>query len=148
MRWEELDENTWHLPAARSKNAKSHSVPLTDDMHRIIGPKSGATGFVFSLTGKHPINNIGRVTSRLKTIMVKEASSQYIADWKPHDLRRTVASEMARLGIYQEVLEKLQNRSGGKLGGLAGVYNRYDYETEKRDALTRWHNSLRDILDD
>ena len=148
MRWEELDENTWHLPAARSKNAKSHSVPLTDDMHRIIGPKSGATGFVFSLTGKHPINNIGRVTSRLKTIMVKEASSQYIADWKPHDLRRTVASEMARLGIYQEVLERLQNRSGGKLGGLAGVYNRYDYEMEKRDALTRWHNSLRDILDD
>ena len=110
MRWGELDEDTWLLPAARSKNAKSHSVPLTDDMRRIIGPKSGATDFVFTLTGKHPINNIGRVTSRLKTIMEKEASGQYIADWKPHDLRRTVASEMADLEFIKR-LERLQNRS-------------------------------------
>ena len=146
MRWEEVDQNTWHLPAARSKNAKSHSVPLTEYMLRIIGPKSNETGFVFSLTGKHPINNIGRVTSRLKTIMEQEASGKYVADWKPHDLRRTVASEMARLGIYQEVLERLQNRSGGKLGGLAGVYNRYDYESEKRDALTKWSSEVQIIV--
>ena len=146
MRWEEVDQNTWHLPAARSKNAKSHSVPLTEYMLRIIGPKSNETGFVFSLTGKHPINNIGRVTSRLKTIMEQQASGKYVADWKPHDLRRTVASEMARLGIYQEVLERLQNRSGGKLGGLAGVYNRYDYESEKRDALTKWSSEVQIIV--
>lgn len=148
MRWEELDQNTWHLPAARSKNAKGHAVPLTEFMRQIIGPNSGTTDFVFSVTGKHPINNIGRMTSRLKAIMEQEASGKYLANWKPHDLRRTVASEMARLGIYQEVLERLQNRSGGKLGGLAGVYNRYDYESEKHDALSKWHNSLRAILDD
>ena len=146
MRWEEVDQNTWQLPAARSKNAKSHSVPLTDYMLQIIGPKSNETGFVFSLSGKHPINNIGRATSRLKTIMEQQASGNYSADWKPHDLRRTVASEMARLGIYQEVLERLQNRSGGKLGGLAGVYNRYDYEAEKRDALTKWSSEVQIIV--
>ena len=78
--------------------------------------------------------------------MENETSENYYADWKPHDLRRTVASEMARLGVYQEVLERLQNRSGGKLGGVAGIYNRYDYESEKLDALQRWHHSLQGIL--
>ena len=146
MRWDELDQNTWHLPAARSKNAKSHTVPLTSFMHEVLGPRSNESDYVFSLTGKHPINNIGRVTSRLKVIMENEASENYYADWKPHDLRRTVASEMARLGVYQEVLERLQNRSGGKLGGVAGIYNRYDYKVEKLDALERWHTSLKEIL--
>ena len=146
MRWDELDQNTWYLPAARSKNAKSHTVPLTSFMHEVLGPRSNESDYVFSLTGKHPINNIGRVTSRLKVIMENETSENYYADWKPHDLRRTVASEMARLGVYQEVLERLQNRSGGKLGGVAGIYNRYDYESEKLDALQRWHHSLQGIL--
>jgi len=54
---------------------------------------------------------------------------------------------MARLGIYQEVIEKIQNRSGGKLGGVAGVYNRYNYAPEKLQAMERWHDELMKIVE-
>jgi integrase len=78
--------------------------------------------------------------------MLEQAGNANIDSWKPHDLRRTVASEMARLGIYQEVIEKIQNRSDGKLSGIAGVYNRYNYAREKLQAMERWHDELMKII--
>ena len=58
-----------------------------------------------------------------------------IPPWRPHDLRRTAATTMARLGIPQEVTEKVLNHSGGKIGGIAAVYNRYDYLDARKAAL-------------
>lgn len=142
MRWDELNSNEWLIPASRSKNGRSHSIPLTEIMINVIGKNTTNSEYVFSITGKRPINNIGRAATRLKGIMQRLAPETFRSDWKPHDLRRTVASEMARLGIYQEVIEKVQNRSGGKLGGIAGVYNRYDYATEKLDALIKWNGAV------
>jgi integrase len=63
-------------------------------------------------------------------------------DWTLHDLRRTAASEMARKEVFVEVIEKLQNRSTGKLSGVAGIYNRYDYAEEKREALELWNQTV------
>ena len=142
MRWDELNAKEWLIPASRSKNGRSHSIPLTEIMINVIGKNTTNSEYVFSITGKRPINNIGRAATRLKGIMQRLAPETFRSDWKPHDLRRTVASEMARLGIYQEVIEKVQNRSGGKLGGIAGVYNRYDYAKEKLDALIKWNGAV------
>ena len=146
MRWRELDGDTWNIPAARSKNARSHTVPLTNQMKEIIGSNQQNGEFVFSINGSHPVNNISRAVARLKQYMLEQAGNANIDSWKPHDLRRTVASEMARLGIYQEVIEKIQNRSDGKLSGIAGVYNRYNYAREKLQAMERWHDELMKII--
>ena len=64
-------------------------------------------------------------------------------EWKPHDLRRTTASGMARCGVFQEVIERVQNRVSGKFAGVAGIYNRYEYEKEKRGALEKWSEALK-----
>ena len=53
---------------------------------------------------------------------------------------------MAKAGVYVEVIEKVQNRSGGKLSGVAGVYNRYDYAQEKREALVLWCQTIERIV--
>ena len=53
---------------------------------------------------------------------------------------------MAKAGIYVEVIEKVQNRSGGKLSGVAGIYNRYDYAKEKREALTLWCQTIERLV--
>ena len=45
---------------------------------------------------------------------------------------------MARCGVFQEVIERVQNRVSGKFAGVAGIYNRYEYEKEKREALKKW----------
>ena len=71
----------------------------------------------------------------------KTCSSSF-EEWKPHDLRRTAASGMARCGVFQEVIERVQNRLSGKFAGVAGIYNRYEYEKEKREALERWADAL------
>jgi integrase len=52
-----------------------------------------------------------------------------------HDLRRTAASSMTRLGIPRLHVEKVLNHS---TADVAEVYDRHDYATEKRTALERW----------
>jgi integrase len=61
-----------------------------------------------------------------------------IAPWRIHDLRRTVASGMARLGIGVAVAEKVMNHVSGTFAGIVGVYQRHDFLAEKRHALNLW----------
>jgi hypothetical protein len=55
-----------------------------------------------------------------------------------HDLRRSLASGMAALGVQLPVVEKILNHVGGSFAGVAGVYQRYDFAKEKRRALELW----------
>ena len=66
--------------------------------------------------------------------------------WRLHDLRRTVASGMARLRIEPWVVEKVLNHATGQLSGVAGVYNRWGYSDEKRDALGAWARHLENLI--
>ena len=70
-----------------------------------------------------------------------------MAGWRLHDLRRTCASGMARLGIAPHVIEKVLNHSSGAISGVAAVYNRYAYTEEKRAALETWARALEAIID-
>jgi hypothetical protein len=61
-----------------------------------------------------------------------------VAPWVVHDLRRTAASGMARLGINLPVIEKVLNHAGGSFAGIVGVYQRHEFADEKRAALQQW----------
>jgi len=61
-----------------------------------------------------------------------------VTDWTLHDIRRSVATGLQKLGVRQEVTEATLNHKGGKISGIAAVYQRHDYASEKRDALARW----------
>ena len=58
--------------------------------------------------------------------------------WRLHDLRRTAASGMARLGVPVHVIEAVLNHRSGQISGVAAVYNRHSYLPEKRRALEAW----------
>ena len=66
-----------------------------------------------------------------------------VTKWVTHDIRRTVATGMQRLGIPFEVIEAVQNRS---LRGVAGVYQRHEWKDEKRDALERWARHVEHLI--
>src|SRR5262249_43986354 len=67
--------------------------------------------------------------------------------WTAHDLRRTVATGMADLGVPPHVIgHVLNHRSVTKAGITNQVYNRYQYEREKREALELWEARLGAIL--
>jgi hypothetical protein len=61
-----------------------------------------------------------------------------IVPWSIHDLRRTVATGLQRLGIRLEVTKAVLNHISGSRGGIAGVYQRHDWAAEKRAALDAW----------
>jgi len=134
LRWNEIDleDRALHVPAARTKNARAHDVPLSAQALAIIAglPRLVGADHVFTVRRK-PLANFSHMKERLD-----EACG--VTDWTLHDLRRTVASGLQRLGVRLEVTDAGLNHSGGSTAGIVGVYQRHDYATEKRDALQRW----------
>jgi integrase len=67
--------------------------------------------------------------------------------WRLHDIRRTGATGMATLGVQPHVIEAVLNHVSGHKAGVAGIYNRAQYSTEKRQALELWSNHLSGLLE-
>jgi integrase len=61
-----------------------------------------------------------------------------IPEWTFHDLRRTAATGMAKLGFPPHVVDKVLNHSTGTIRGVAAVYNRFLYLDERHAALEAW----------
>ena len=145
MCWNELDLETklWTIPAERVKNGERHEVPLSNSVVEILKalPRIKTTkGFVFTTTRDAAVSGFSRAKDRLDAAV--EASLTKGAKppehWTFHDLRRTMASGMARLGIQLPVIEKVLNHSSGSFRGIVGVYQRHSFSEEKRQALDAW----------
>jgi hypothetical protein len=78
------------------------------------------------------------VDARAKAGAHAGTSSALLVPWSVHDLRRTVATGLQRLGVRLEVTEAVLNHISGSRGGIAGVYQRHDWAGEKRAALDAW----------
>ena len=138
MRWSEINakDKVWAIPGKRTKNEKENRVPLCDTALAIIEaqPTIDGSDFVFPSSRtptKKPASGLSRAKRRLD-----DASG--VTGWRYHDLRRTAASGMARAKVPPHVVEKILNHVGGTLGGVAGIYNRFGYDAEKRHALETW----------
>jgi integrase len=138
MRWSEISagERELVIPGARTKNGNENRVPLGNAALSIIDaqPVIDGSDFVFP-SSRQPTINPASGLSRAKRDL--DAASG-VDGWRFHDLRRTAASGMARKGVAPHVVEKILNHTGGTLGGVAGIYNRFGYDAEKRHALEAW----------
>jgi integrase len=156
-KWADIDlaRNVWTLPREQTKSDRLHEVPLSPlalEMLRDI-PRVGGD-FVFSTTGRSPVSGFSKAKARVDNLIldvrrktmtdsgVNPATVTGPLSWRLHDLRRTVASGMARLRIEPWVVEKVLNHASGQLSGVAGVYNRWGYADEKRNALDTWARHL------
>lgn len=158
VRWQELDRQSamWTLPAERSKNGKTHLVPLSRSAVDLLDcvARAGAwprSGYVFTTTGKTAVSGYSRAKKRLDTALhslrteALAASGEAVTampNWRVHDLRRTLATGLQRIGIRFEVTEAILNHVSGARSGVAGVYQRHDWAEEKREALERWDQAL------
>jgi integrase len=143
MEWGELDlENClWTLPRERVKNDRRHEVPLSPQTIAIIQslPRIGDK-YVFSVDGTAPANNFGDNRARLRELLGD------MSPWVIHDLRRTAASGMARLGISLAIIEKVLNHVSGSFAGIVGVYQRHEFAEEKRAALEKWADHVERLV--
>ena len=162
INWSELDRAsaTWTIPADRAKNSVAHIVPLSaivvDELDRLSKIAHGdddtpaekwpKAGFVLTTTGRTPISGITKAKRALDEAIVKARGGEALAGWSIHDLRRTLATGFQRLGIRFEVTEAVLNHVSGAKGGIAGIYQRHDWRTEKRTALDAWSNHVAAII--
>jgi integrase len=133
MEWRELDGHLWKLPRGRVKNDNGHEVPLSAEALAVIAgvPRIHGRELLFSTTGETAISGFSKAKIEIDEIAGVE-------DWTLHDLRRTMASGMARLGVSLPVIEKILNHSSGSFRGVVGVYQRHSFADEKRAALDLW----------
>jgi integrase len=143
MRWDEvgLGAALWTLPGNRTKNGRLLELPLSHQAVSIIkvSPRITGSPFVFSASGVGPINNWS-----FSKGLIDEASG--VSGWVFHDLRRTCASGMAKLGVSLPVIEKVLNHVSGSFAGIVSVYQRHDYASEKRAALQRWADHVTGLV--
>jgi integrase len=159
MRWSEvnLEARTWTIASERSKNDRTHVIPLSDTAMVILEslPRIGRVDFVFSTTGHTAVSGFSRMKATIDGLISERLSEEAEArgdvpdamtDWILHDLRRTLATNLQKLGVRLEVTEAVLNHVSGSRAGVVGVYQRHDWATEKRQALDAWARRLETII--
>lgn len=145
MRWDELEPGgIWNNPAGKRGDDEPVQVPLTSlALEAIEAARAYTDGgpYVFPSSYKkgRPVTraSLGRaITRHWKELELDEV-------FTPHDLRRTLRTRLAELGVDDIVAEKVL---GHQLQGMLRIYNRHDYSVEKRQALEKWEAKLRQIV--
>jgi integrase len=143
--WLEMDRNDermWTIPAEKSKNARSHRVPLSDmalELLAEVKKLSGRSRWLFpSPDGDKPM------TARAVNHAVLRVKDKLGIgdDIRPHDLRRSAASHMTSIGISRFIVARVLNHAEH---GVTAVYDRHSYDREKRQALDAWARRLDEI---
>lgn len=150
MQWCELDnrDKTWIIPGRRTKNGKEHLVHLSplawsiiEDLAAkapVIAEGRFAYPFVFPAT---PTTYISGFSVAKQTIdeTIEEIFGSSLEPWRLHDLRRTGATGLASLGVPPHIVERILNHISAKdVGGLTGIYQRFQYAEERKQALLKW----------
>src|SRR5215211_7398910 len=141
MQWTEINQanRTWSIPAERSKNGRAHIVHLSEQAWAVIDRFPRACAYVFATANRKRAQNI-------KTAKAAVDAASGVTGWRLHDLRRTVVSGMARLGVAPHVADKILNHQTGTISGVAAVYQRHEFMKERKEALDLWARHVSDLL--
>lgn len=142
FKWEWINESdrTITIPPEATKNGRRHTFPYGSLVAEILEDLPRGE-FVFPARGKSSSSFSGYSPS--KVAFDKKCK---VEDWSLHDLRRTFATNLAALGVRMEVTEKLLNHVSGSFGGIVGVYQRYGFADEMREAVDAWEKKLSTML--
>jgi integrase len=129
MRWSEIEDGVWTVPGDKAKNERPYEIPLSKQMRELLEGVKRAGPFVFTRDGERPFSGMSDLKKE-----VDKASG--VSNWIMHDLRRTLRTGIARLGVIYEVAERVIGRSMSK---LEETYNLHAYRVEKADVNRRWN---------
>jgi integrase len=140
MAWAELsdDFSIWTIPANRTKNGMIHIVPLPEPTRELLRATPQTNDLVFP-------GLKGAFSGWSKAKAALDARSG-VGDWRLHDLRRTMATGLQRLGVRLEVTEQILNHVSGGRAGVVGICQRHDFAEEKRAALAAWGEHVMDVV--
>lgn len=142
LRWSEIDGEAIRLASKRTKTKEARVVPLSPQAVEIVENlvRVNQSDFVFTTTGRTPVSGWSRAKRLLDNHSGVEA-------WRIHDLRRTFATGLQRLGIRLEVIEAALGHVGGSRAGIVGVYQRHGFEPEIRKAADAWGQHVASLVE-
>lgn len=148
MSWQEVDVRAriWVIPSSRRKGGEN-VVPLTGEVLKLLG-KPKKKGFVFSTTdGTTAFSGFSKCKKALDATILAHRKKERRAPmppWVLHDLRRTARSLMSRAGVSVDIAERVL---GHVIPGVRGVYDRYGFFKEKKEALEKLSLLVREIVE-
>ncbi len=136
MTWAEVQADKWEIPGERTKNGRSQLVPLSalalKSIESMIEIRTGP--YVFP--GERGAHVMSGTIQHLSERMNRALDGKHFT---PHDLRRTAATYMRKLGVAREVVSRLLNHT---VSGVTAVYDRHDLAAEMRAAVEIWSNEV------
>ena len=142
LRWREVGSDALELPAERMKGKQAHTLPLSTQAAAIIAsmPKLALQvpdDYVFGPSSVEPFDRIKRAL---------DAHMGAARRWQIRDVRRSVASGMARIGVPVPVIEKILAHRGGTFRGVVGTYQRHSFLPEMAAALQKWADHVEHLV--
>ena len=140
LRWSEIKKDRIELDGSRTKNGQPHTIPLSILAAALIKklPRLGKSEYVFTTTGETPVSGWSKAKASLDEAVTNINRGKTLPGWRLHDLRRTVATGMQRLGISLQVIEAVLGHLSGSRAGIVGVYQRHKFDAEKKAAIGAW----------
>lgn len=135
------NQKTICLPSELTKNGSEHTFPVGSICQSILTKSlaKDTTSFLFPARRLNKLQKPFSGWSKSKKALDKLCP---IPHWTLHDLRRTFATNLARLNIAPHIIERLLNHVGGEISGVSATYNRFRYEKECRKAIERYERFL------
>jgi integrase len=133
---DEIAADAIELPADRTKNGLPHIIPITPMMRRVFDALPATGSFVLNGTDRPFGDHSG----------AKEKVAPAIRPWTLHDLRRSFASGLQRLGVAPHIVELALNHRSGTFSGVAGIYQRHRYAKEVREAFELWSKHIEALI--
>ena len=145
----DIEAKRWTIPGSLTKSGRLQTVmlsPLAIDIIKALPVVDDE--YVFAslsprVEGSRPVVNFAGGKKRVDRLVGDD-----VAPWRLHDLRRTVASEMARLNVPRHILRHVLNHSAKRADGVLATYNRHEYAQERCDAFDAWARALSVIVGD
>jgi site-specific recombinase XerD len=149
-------EGCIRLPAARSKSGEARTIWLSEPALEIMRglPTFAGSPWLLSTSGEKPYSNFGFAKSRLDAVIAAgrlsaatKEKSKHMPEWRLHDLRRTIATGLQKLGTKLEVIEEVLGHVSGSRAGIVGIYQRHRFDDEARAALAVWGEHVRALVE-
>lgn len=147
LRWDELDGPWAAMPASRMKGGRDFRAPLSSTALAIVEgmPRFEKCPYVFTTNGRSPISGWSKTKEKLDKYMGEELGEP-VADWRLHDLRRSLASGLAGLGVRSEIIKRVLGHAANSNDVTAVHYNWHSYDAEAMAAVQAWADHIAKLL--
>ncbi|MBF6570426.1 MAG: tyrosine-type recombinase/integrase [Candidatus Binataceae bacterium] len=141
MPWSEVDLESgwWTIPKERTKSKVKQRLPLVGIALEILHGRSSTRDSEYVFPGRFKDDSLASHQKQFARIIERSK-----VDFQARDLRRTLATNLAELGVERMTIKKILNHSEGK--DVTAIYERHSYDKEKREALLRWERRLKEIV--